>query len=258
MEAEAIARVDRKLLKHPLDAACLVDRARALSDYRNDMQGALAVLDSIPTAKRDGIYARERAIVLGKLGRLPEVLTTLDSALATPAWDDRLLLAKLFCLRAEARLHAQDALGAWADARRATLVAPSLPRLTELNGKVLALLEKNWEQSLSEGLHEPTQLQGFRFELAQARSALLHERWDEAARVAESKHAKSPAAAATAKQIAALAQEMPTFFAAAAAQPQETLPEGITPEMMALLRQSGWDPQQGGLMSVPEDASDDD
>ena len=192
MEAAALDRGDRKLAKHPRDATYLVERARALSDYRNDTQGALAVLDGIPKADRDGTHARERGILLGKMGRFPEMLHTLDRALASPDWSDLSALAKLFCLRAEARIHTQDALGAWADARRATLIAPSLPRLADLNSRVLGLLEKDWEDGLSAALEEAQGVQAFRFHLAKARSALLHERWEDAVKIGQCQQAQSP------------------------------------------------------------------
>ena len=253
MAAEAMARIDRKLAKQPGDTGYLVERARALSDHHNDHPSALAVLDSIPKADRNAGSARERAIVLGAMSRLSEMQETLDEALATPAWDDTVSLAKLFCLRAEARMRAQDALGAWSDARRATLIAPSLPRLSELNSRVLQLLEKDWEKNLSAGLQEAAKLQAFRLVLAQARSALLHERWEAAAKIAMDKRARSPEAAATAEQVATLAQEMPKFFAAAQPHLQQALPPGITSEMAEMLRQNGWDPQQDGLPTIAEE-----
>ncbi len=254
MEAEALARVDRKLAKTPGDATYLVDRARALSDYRHDDKAALAVLDSIPKAKRDAAVARERAIVLGNMGRLAEMQQTLDAALATPSWDDKELFAKLFCLRAEARIHDKDALGAWADWRRATLIAPSLPRLLELHSRVVVLLKKDEEDALMHGLEEASSLQGFRIALALARKALLDERWEEAASIAHDTHARSPMAAAAAERVATLAQQMPQFFAAAEPHLKQVLPTGMTPQMMELLVENGWDPRQGGLPSIAEEA----
>ena len=241
VEEEAFARIERKLAKNPQDGPFLVQRARVLSDYRGDHAQALAVLNSVSEGQRNAAYARERAVVMGKLGRLSEVLQTLDQALAASPWEGNATdFGKLYSMRADARLHAGDTLGAWADARRATHLTPMLPHLPGLNQRVLAALESAWDEALAASHKEGSALRTYWIEITRARGQLLQGKWSEAmATLADEGAHRSAQAQHWRVRITMLAKSLQDFFTEADKH-KVTAGDGLPADLAAVLQQRGW------------------